>query len=100
MRLLCDYADERVVLLTETNVPNAENLSYFGNRNEAHAIYNFSLPPLMLHALLNGTSRYLNAWQMAMPPAQLGCAYLNFTASHDGIGMRPAEGFSTRRDPR
>jgi hypothetical protein len=52
MRLLADYCDERVVLLTETNVPNAENLSYFGNRNEAHAIYNFSLPPLMLHALL------------------------------------------------
>jgi sucrose phosphorylase len=92
MRLLADYSDERVVLLTETNVPNAENLSYFGNRNEAHAIYNFSLPPLMLHALLNGTARYLNAWQMGMPPAQLGCAYLNFTASHDGIGMRPAEG--------
>ncbi|WP_193176463.1 sugar phosphorylase [Oricola nitratireducens] len=92
MRLLADYCEERVVLLTETNVPNAENLSYFGNRNEAHAIYNFSLPPLMLHALMNGTSRYLNAWQMAMPPAQLGCAYLNFTASHDGIGMRPAEG--------
>jgi sucrose phosphorylase len=92
MRLLADYADERIVLLTETNVPNAENLSYLGNRNEAHAIYNFSLPPLMLHALLNGTARYLNAWQMGMPPAQLGCAYLNFTASHDGIGMRPAEG--------
>ncbi|MFZ2101901.1 MAG: sugar phosphorylase, partial [Oricola sp.] len=92
MRLLTDYAEERIVLLTETNVPNAENLSYFGNRNEAHAIYNFSLPPLMLHALMSGTSRYLNAWQMAMPPAQLGCAYLNFTASHDGIGMRPVEG--------
>jgi sucrose phosphorylase len=92
MRLLADYSDERVVLLTETNVPNAENLSYFGNRNEAHAIYNFSLSPLMLHALLNGTSRYLNAWQMGMPLAQLGCTYLNFTASHDGIGMRPAEG--------
>ena len=88
MRLLADYCEERVVLLTETNVPNAENLSYFGNRNEAHAIYNFSLPPLMLHALMNGTARYLNAWQMAMPPAQLGCAYLNFTASHDGIGLR------------
>ncbi len=92
MRALADFAQETVILLTETNVPNAENLSYFGNRNEAHAIYNFSLPPLMLHALLTGSSRYLNAWQMAMPPAQLGCAYLNFIASHDGIGMRPAEG--------
>ncbi|MCT8161816.1 sugar phosphorylase [Pseudoruegeria sp. SHC-113] len=92
MRLLCDYATETVVLLTETNVPNAENLSYFGNRNEAHAVYNFTLPPLVLHAMLSGTARYLNRWQVTMPPAQLGCAYLNFTASHDGIGMRPAEG--------
>ncbi len=98
MRLLFDYATEPVVLLTETNVPNAENLSYFGNRNEAHAIYNFSLPPLVLHALLTGSSRALNQWLMAMPPAQLGCAYLNFTASHDGIGMRPAEGLLSEED--
>ncbi|PWW01412.1 sucrose phosphorylase [Hoeflea marina] len=92
MRLLADYHPELIILITETNVPNVENLSYFGNRNEAHAIYNFSLPPLLLHALLTGSSRYLNAWQMGMPPAQLGCAYFNFSASHDGIGIRPAEG--------
>jgi len=92
IRLLCDYAVETVVLLTETNVPRAENLSYFGNGNEAHAVYNFPLPPLILHAMQSGTARYLHRWQSAMPPAQLGCAYLNFTASHDGIGMRPAEG--------
>ena len=92
MRLLCDYAVEPVILLTETNVPSAENLSYFGNRNEAHVVYNFSLPPLILHALLSGSAKYLRKWQAAMPPAQLGCAYLNFSASHDGIGMRPAEG--------
>jgi sucrose phosphorylase len=92
MRLLCDYAHEPIILLTETNVPNAENLSYFGNRNEAHAVYNFSLPPLLLHAMMSGSSEYLHRWQQGMPPAQLGCAYLNFSASHDGIGMRPAEG--------
>lgn len=92
IRLLADYNEQPVILITETNVPNFENLSYFGNRNEAHAVYNFSLPPLLLHALLNGTSKHLNAWQMSMPPAQLGCTYFNFTASHDGIGMRPAEG--------
>jgi len=91
MRLLADYSEESIVLITETNVPNIENLSYFGNRNEAHMIYNFSLPPLIVHALLTGTSQFLNAWQMAMPPAQMGCAYFNFTASHDGIGLRPAE---------
>ncbi|WP_254437928.1 sugar phosphorylase [Ruegeria arenilitoris] len=92
LRLLCDYTTETLVLLTETNVPRTENLSYFGNRNEAHAVYNFPLPPLILHAMQSGTARYLREWQAAMPPAQLGCAYLNFTASHDGIGMRPAEG--------
>ncbi|MEL7428931.1 MAG: sugar phosphorylase [Pseudomonadota bacterium] len=91
-RLLVDYHPEPIVLITETNVPNAENLSYFGNRNEAHLVYNFSLPPLLLHGLLNGSSKYLNAWQMAMPPAQLGCTYFNFSSSHDGIGLRPAEG--------
>ncbi|MEM7291245.1 MAG: sugar phosphorylase, partial [Pseudomonadota bacterium] len=93
LRLLVDYNEDAVILITETNVPNAENLSYFGNRNEAHAVYNFPLPPLLLHGLLNGTSHHLNAWQMSMPPAQLGCTYFNFTASHDGIGVRPAEGF-------
>ncbi|MER5172049.1 sugar phosphorylase [Thioclava sp. GXIMD2076] len=92
MRLLCDYAAENVILLTETNVPKAENLSYFGDRDEAHAVYNFPLPPLILHAMMSGTARYLLEWQRTMPPAPLGCAYLNFTASHDGIGMRPAEG--------
>lgn len=98
MRLLLDFNAEPVILLTETNVPNTENLSYFGNRNEAHAVYNFSLPPLIVHALLTGDARHLNQWQMAMPPAQLGCCYLNFTASHDGIGVRPAEGLLDERE--
>lgn len=92
MRMLCDYAEEPVVLITETNVPKAENLSYFGNRDEAHVIYNFPLPPLILHAMMTGNARILSRWSRGMPPAPLGCAYLNFTASHDGIGMRPAEG--------
>ncbi|EIE50706.1 sugar phosphorylase [Salipiger aestuarii] len=92
MRLLMDYASETVILLTETNVPKAENLSYFGHRNEAHVVYNFPLPPLILHAMMSGDAKYLIDWQRTMPPAPLGCAYLNFTASHDGIGMRPAEG--------
>lgn len=98
IRLLADYTNQAIVLITETNVPNFENLSYFGNRNEAHVVYNFSLPPLLLHALLKGTSKHLNAWQMSMPPAQLGCTYFNFTASHDGIGMRPAEGLLSKQE--
>lgn len=92
MRLLCDFAHEPIILLTETNVPSQENLSYFGNRNEAHTVYNFPLPPLLVHAMMSGSAQYLNSWQAKTPPPQMGCAYLNFSASHDGIGIRPAEG--------
>jgi sucrose phosphorylase len=92
LREIVQMLDPMVAVITETNVPHRENLSYFGNRNEAHMIYNFSLPPLVLNALLQGKSDHLKTWMMSMPPAPLGCAYLNFTASHDGIGLRPAEG--------
>jgi sucrose phosphorylase len=92
LRVLADHAEEDIILITETNVPKAENLSYFGSGDEAHMIYNFPLPPLILHGLQAGTARYLNQWQRTMPPAPMGCSYFNFTASHDGIGMRPAEG--------
>ncbi len=92
LREILQMIDPTIALITETNVPNRENLSYFGNRNEAHMIYNFSLPPLILNALLQGKAEHLKTWMMSMPPAPIGCAYLNFTASHDGIGLRPTEG--------
>ena len=31
-----------------------------------------------------------------MPPSQMGTSYLNFIASHDGIGLRPVETFLTK----
>ncbi|MGJ8678184.1 MAG: alpha-amylase family glycosyl hydrolase [Akkermansiaceae bacterium] len=92
LRLVIEHLDPGAIIITETNVPNKENLSYFGNDNEAHLIYNFSLPPLLLHAILSGDCRHLKKWVMSMPPARRGRAYLNFIASHDGIGLRPAEG--------
>ncbi len=92
MRSLIEYHTPLAIIITETNIPNHENLSYFGNANEAHAVYNFSLPPLMLHAMITGNSKHLKKWQMSMPPAQRGTFYFNFLASHDGIGLRPAEG--------
>ena len=95
LREILELVDPSIALITETNVPNRENLSYFGNRNEAHLIYNFSLPPLILNALLQGKAEHLKTWMMSMPPAPLGCAYFNFTASHDGIGLRPTEGLLT-----
>ncbi len=92
IRSLIDHYDSDIILITETNLPNHENLSYFGNANEAHAVYNFSLPPLILHAMMTGNSQHLKQWQMSMPPAQQGTFYFNFLSSHDGIGLRPAEG--------
>lgn len=92
LRLLAEVKAPGTIIVTETNVPNRENLTYFGNANEAHAIYNFSLPPLLVHTLLTGNCRHLKTWMMSMPPAQLGTCYLNFIATHDGIGLRPAEG--------
>lgn len=92
MRSLIQHADPDAVIITETNIPNRENLSYFGNANEAHCIYNFSLPPLLVNTLVTGDCFYLKQWLMSMPPAQHGTAYFNFIASHDGIGLRPAEG--------
>lgn len=100
LRALVDTYPEKVLILTETNVPSHENLSYFGNGNEAHIIYNFSLPPLLLHALLAGHCRHLKAWMMSMPPAQEGTTYFNFIASHDGIGLRPAEGLLEEQEMR
>jgi len=92
LRLLVEHHTEEAVVITETNVPNRENLTYFGNANEAHAIYNFSLPPLLINTLVTGNCRHLKTWLMSMPPAQMGTTYLNFIASHDGIGLRPTDG--------
>lgn len=80
------------LLLTETNVPHPENISYFGQGDEAHMVYQFSLPPLTLHALTTGNARYLTKWAKSLAPPPAGCTFFNFTASHDGIGMRPTEG--------
>lgn len=92
LRSLIEQARPDAVIITETNIPNRQNLAYFGNANEAHCIYNFSLPPLLVNSLVTGNCDYLKQWMMSMPPARNGTAYFNFIASHDGIGLRPAEG--------
>jgi len=80
-------------LISETNVPHAENMSYFGNgADEAHLIYNFALPPLVLYTLQHGDARPLSAWarQLSLPSRQV--TFFNFLASHDGIGLTPLRG--------
>jgi glycosidase len=82
-----------VKLITETNVPHRENLSYFGDgTNEAHLVYNFALPPLVLHTFQAGDARALTRWarDLALPSDRV--TFFNFLASHDGIGLLPARG--------
>jgi glycosidase len=91
-RTLVDHYMPEVTLITETNVPHRENISYFGDGDEAHMVYQFSLPPLLLHAILTENGSYLTQWASSLEGLPEGCTYFNFTASHDGIGMRPLEG--------
>lgn len=98
LRTLIEHKEPEALVICESNVPNRENLTYFGNANEAHIIYNFSLPPLLVYTLLSGDCRHLKTWMMSMPPAQLGTTYLNFLASHDGIGLRPLDGLLSNEE--
>ncbi len=93
IRAVLDQVAPWVMLITETNVPHKENISYFGNgSNEAQLVYNFALPPLILHTIHTGNCRTLMEWSNQMTLPSLQTAYLNFLASHDGIGLNPVRG--------
>ena len=88
-----DLAAPHVLLLTETNVPHRENVSYFGNSgDEAQIIYNFSLAPLIVWSFYKGDATTLTQWARGIEWISPRATYLNITATHDGIGMRPTEG--------
>lgn len=80
-------------LVTETNVPHQENISYFGNGyDEASMVYQFPLPPLTLHTFLNGNAKHMNEWLNTLKLESDQTTFFNFLSSHDGIGMRPVDG--------
>lgn len=82
-----------VLIVTETNVPHEENISYFGDgNNEAHMVYQFPLPPLILHTVTTGDTTHLTQWADKLEPAGNHTTFFNFIASHDGIGLRPVTG--------
>tara|TARA_B100000989_G_C19527882_1_gene467912 strand:+ start:219 stop:1952 length:1734 start_codon:yes stop_codon:yes gene_type:complete len=94
LRVVCESIKNSPYIVTETNLPEKQNISYFGKKNdEANWIYNFTLPPLLVHAFLFENSSKLTMWSKKLPKTKLGNNYLNFISSHDGIGMRPAEGY-------
>lgn len=94
LRACLDEIAPDVVLITETNVPHAENISYLGDgtTREADAVYQFALPPLVAHTVLSGSTEALAAWCDDLAPPPPGRTFMNFLASHDGIGLRPVEG--------
>jgi glycosidase len=92
-RQIFDYIAPHVKIITETNVPHRDNISYFGKGNdEAHMVYNFALPPLTAHALVTGNGSYLTKWASTLSLPGTEAWFYNFTASHDGIGLLPARG--------
>ncbi len=98
-RAIFDWVAPGVMLITETNVPHEENISYFGQgHDEAQLVYQFPLPPLVLHTFIHGDSRRLTDWAAALRPPAEGTTFFNFLASHDGIGVRPVEGILTAEE--
>ena len=95
-RHILDELAPWVILITETNVPHKENMSYFGKGNdEAHMIYQFTLPPLIFDAFLRGEANHLGEWARTIPSGNSidnASTYFNFCASHDGVGVTPAHG--------
>ncbi len=93
MRTILNQVAPHVSLITETNVPHAENIAYFGNgRDEAQLVYNFPLPPLTLHAFHTGNAEILSQWADSLTLPSDETTFFNFLASHDGIGVQPARG--------
>ncbi|ROR08628.1 alpha-amylase family glycosyl hydrolase [Erwinia sp. JUb26] len=93
MRAVADEVAPGTVILTETNVPHKDNISYFGNgTDEAQMVYQFSLPPLVLHAIHYGSSRALRQWAASLDASSGSTTFFNFLASHDGIGLNPLRG--------
>ncbi|MEH7442638.1 sugar phosphorylase [Bacillus sp. JJ1122] len=98
-RTLLDHFKPGTQIITETNVPHQENISYFGDgTNEAQMVYQFSLPPLVLYTLTTHDSGKLTDWAKTIGKVSENATYFNFLASHDGIGMRPTEGILTEEE--
>ncbi len=92
-RSVLDALAPHVLLITETNVPHEENVSYFGDgSNEAQMVYQFPLAPLILNAFHTGDARHLLEWADGLVIPSATTTFFNFTASHDGVGVRPTEG--------
>ncbi|EME8860374.1 sugar phosphorylase [Enterobacter mori] len=98
-RAITEAVAPGTVIITETNVPHKDNISYFGNgENEAQMVYQFSLPPLVLHAIHRQDVRTLSQWASSLELPSTKTTWFNFLASHDGIGLNPLRGILPESD--
>ncbi|MCD6184306.1 MAG: sugar phosphorylase [Deltaproteobacteria bacterium] len=98
-RSILDLVAPDVMIISETNVPHDENISYFGNNgDEAQMVYNFTLPPLLFYSFVKEDATFLSAWAKGLYLKSEKNAFYNFTASHDGIGVRPLEGILPQKE--
>lgn len=99
MREVLHEIAPEVIIITETNVPHDENISYFGSGNdEAQMVYNFALPPLLVHAVHTHDTRKLTTWAQSLDLPSDKVCFFNFTASHDGCGLRPVSGILDEKE--
>ena len=99
MREVLHEVAPEVIIITETNVPHHENVSYFGSGDdEAQMVYNFALPPLLVHSILHGDTKTLTNWAKTLTLPSNKVCFFNFTASHDGVGLRPVKGILSDED--
>lgn len=93
LRSIIDNVAPGTVIITGTNVPHKDNIAYFGEGDdEAHMVYQFSLPPLVLHAVQKQNVEALCAWAQNLTLPSSNTTWFNFLASHDGIGLNPLRG--------
>ena len=93
MREVIHKIAPEVIIITETNVPHDENISYFGTgEDEAQMVYNFALPPLVAHSILKADCTAMTKWASSLRLPSDKVCFFNFTASHDGCGVRPISG--------
>jgi sucrose phosphorylase len=99
MREVIHKVAPEVVIITETNVPHDENISYFGSgEDEAQMVYNFALPPLIAHSILKGETKAITKWAKSLTLPSDKVCFFNFTASHDGCGVRPVSGLISDKE--
>jgi len=102
VKLLRDVMDDvapGVALITETNVPHEENVSYFGNGyDEAHMVYNFALPPLVLHTFYTQDATAISRWAQNLKVDSNVATFFNMLDTHDGVGVMGVKGILSKQE--